>query len=127
MANEISLNLDLRHTKNPKIGFRPGTIQVDQDGEGASSQTVEVGTTDETVSFGDISNPHFVILWNIDQVNEVVYGEQGSTTKLGRLRPGAKMPAIVPWNAGAVLEMATIGTGSPEDSTAKVQVIVYEE
>ncbi len=95
MSNEVTLSATIQHTKNPKVGFNPGAIRIDQAGEGVHSATVDVGTSDEAIDFGDIVTEGVCVLWNLDDTNYVEFGPEsgGSIVPVGRLLPGG-IPAI---------------------------------
>lgn len=92
MSNEISQTLNFQVSKgNFKLNYNPGQIQVDLTGDGGGNPgLVSVGTTEETISFGDVS-PGLVLIRNLDSTNFVSYGiyNSGDTTSTlrGKLLP----------------------------------------
>jgi hypothetical protein len=86
MANEITIST--------RVASRKGLLnytgqsqqsQFDQTGNGASSFTVNIGTSEETISFGDVS-PGFVRITNLDDEN-FVRVRFATTANAIRLRP----------------------------------------
>ena len=123
MSNELSLSVVLQHTKNPKFPYNPGTIQVDQSGQGVFSSTIEIGTAEEDVTFPDITTPGLCILYNLDATNYVEWGKKdviAAMQAIGKLEP-ADFPAIFRYDPGATLRMKA------NTAPCKVQVTVYED
>jgi hypothetical protein len=75
MANEIKITAGLRAANgNLNILVPSSTIQLDQTtARGGGPGTVDVGTTEETIDFGDIA-AGFVHLRNLDETNFVEVG-----------------------------------------------------
>jgi hypothetical protein len=75
MANEITLTTGLRVVNgNLKVNVSTEAIQIDQTtARGGGPGTVNVGTTEETIAFGDIT-PGYVIIKNLDSTNFVDFG-----------------------------------------------------
>lgn len=122
MANELQLSMSIQHTKDPAIGWSPrSAIQATQTGTGVYQQTVNIGTTAEAVSFGDVS-PGLVLLYNLDTTNFVDFGmSDGGTLKpIGRLYPSSKWPAMFYLSAGQTLMMLA------DTASCEVHVVAYE-
>lgn len=102
MANEIQLSL--RGTVN-KSTYKADlitqqTVKLDQTNVGGGVLWLDVGTSEETLSFGD-GAPGFVVLKNHDATNFVTWGY--STGQLGgKLRAGGGL-AIIELASGASL------------------------
>lgn len=91
MANEISHTLRLQLTNSPlRDDNDPGRVQVTQTALGMSSQVLTIGTSEETVSLGDISTPGWCYLVNCDSTN---YVEVGFSTGVYGIRLKAGEPA----------------------------------
>ena len=100
MANEITVNQSLR-CDNGNFSFRRevGFTNFDQTTAGGGNPgTVNIGTSVESVTFGDVTTPGWAMLTNLDATNFVqwgfssgVYGgrmEAGETAGPFRLDPG---------------------------------------
>jgi hypothetical protein len=93
MANEITVTIRFDVTNG---NYSPGTInasnlQFDQAAVGAAGELQNIGTTEETLSVGDLTTYGWLYLRNVDATNYVQVGF--STGVYGiRLEPGE--PAI---------------------------------
>lgn len=74
MADEISITIGAR-LENGLLKVREPntTTQFDQTTDRGGSFTVDVGTSEETIDFGDIA-PGYVLLRNLDATNFVDFG-----------------------------------------------------
>lgn len=74
MTDEITIINEMRAV-NGNLNFKPGknTKQFDQTTARAGSFTVEVGTTEESIDFGDLA-PGYYQLTNLDATNYVQVG-----------------------------------------------------
>lgn len=92
MADEITLNARLRCTNGSlKIDVNPGQLSIDQSTLGGGGPgTVEIGTSEEDISFGDISTLGLCHITNLDTTNYVQLGPKsaGSMVAGMRLNPG---------------------------------------
>jgi len=91
MADEITTYCSLSVTNGelslPGVG---GSIKVDQTtARGGGPGAVTIGTSEEAISFGDIS-PGYVFIKNLDSTNYVEFGPEsgGSMVVCGRLKAG---------------------------------------
>lgn len=77
MADEISITTGVRvNDATTNFAFNAGTktVSFDQSGEGGGGPgKVEIGTSEETISFGD-NGPGWVFMENLDQTNYVEVG-----------------------------------------------------
>lgn len=122
MANELSLSIQINHAKIPFEPWRwPEAIRADQTGAGAFRQTVNIGTSPETISFGDVS-PGLVLAINLDDTNFVDFGpdDSGTLHALGRLYPQSRWPAMIFVSPGATLSMQA------DTGACDVHLIAYE-
>jgi hypothetical protein len=89
MANEISVNLSLKVTNgNLTETIATGTKLFDQTAVGGPTPGyVNVGTTEETIAFGELSTQGYLFLQNLDVTNYVRWGF-GTGAYGGRLEPG---------------------------------------
>lgn len=93
MANEITLSLGLQLVNgNLRAQFPQVSSQYTQTTSGLSDQVLSIGTSEENVSFTDVTTPGLVVLHNLDSTNYVEYGmSDGGTMKtLGKLAAGDK-------------------------------------
>ena len=78
MADEIKINLTVSGQNN--FSFRPGQISVDQATARHSDAIHAIGTSEENVTFGDVTAEGYLILQNLDATNFVEYGQDDSST-----------------------------------------------
>lgn len=105
MADEIKITLratvtngDFKHDLIPSE-----SISEDQTTKGGGSLWLDVGTSAETVSFGD-GTPGYVYLKNHDPTNYVQFGSDNTGIQvLGRLKAG--QVALLPLDSGATLSL----------------------
>ena len=107
MANEITalakFTLDngaLKYTSNP------GSIQIDQTTARMFSSVVNVGTSEEVITLGDVSAPRVCVMQNLDATNYCEWGptDSGAMVVAGRLRP-ASIPSQFEIDPGITLRM----------------------
>ena len=122
MANEITAlakfaldNGSLKYTSNP------GSIQIDQTTARMFASVVTVGTTEEVVTFGDVSAPRVCVMQNLDATNHCEWGptSSGAMVVAGRLRP-ASVASQFEIDPGITLRMKA------DTSACDVLVIVTE-
>lgn len=121
MADEITLNVRLQLDNGVlDVDFRPGTIQVDQATSGMSDQVLSIGTSEESITFGDVANEGVCVLYNLDATNYVDWGVDNTTMQaIGRLKP-SHIPAVFNMKAGTTLKMQA------NTAACKVRVIMFE-
>ena len=105
MANEISVSASIEvNNGNFRISFSSGAVRVDQTtATGGNPGVVEIGTSEETVSFGDVT-PGLVWMRNLDATNFVTWGN--TTGNLAqKLAPGG-VPTLVEINSGSLIMQA---------------------
>lgn len=122
MANELRLQIGITHQKEPSQNWAPyGAVLATQTGAGVFSQTVNIGTSAEVVSFGDVA-PGLVLLYNLDDENYVDFGmSDGGTLKaIGRLYSSTRWPAMFYLSPGQTLMMQA------NTAACDVQVVAYE-
>jgi hypothetical protein len=120
MANEIYTTL-LLELNNGSIEheFNPAALQIDQSTARFEDKVLDIGTSEETISFGDISTKGIVLLMNLDSTNYVQWGPDSSGMKeIGRLNAGEW--AFLRVDDGATLKMKA------NTASCKVRVILYE-
>lgn len=120
MADEISMIVDLTlDNGNVEHDFRPDSILIDQSTARFVDTVLDIGTSAETISFGDISVKGMVVLQNLDSTNYIQYGPDSTgQVTLGRLNAGEV--AAFRMDDSATLK-ATANT-----ATCKMRMIAYE-
>jgi len=102
MANEITITTNLRCV-NGNLRITPSSVQTQFDqttARGGGPGVVAIGTTEETISFGDIS-PGWVRLTNLDDTNYVQLGF--ATTDYGMRLLAEKGVALFYLESGATI------------------------
>lgn len=108
MANEVKVTAGLKADNGNFAFHRPSaTISFNQtNGRGGNPGSVQIGTSEEDVSFGDLTTPGWYIFRNLDATNFVDYGPKsgGVMVPFGRLLPnkGVGLGYLYP---GAVVRM----------------------
>lgn len=90
MANEITLSASLQVVNgNLNLKLDAGSLNFDQDTQGAHAPVVIVGTSEEDLDLGDIATNGWILLRNLDGTNFVKFGPKDTTmTEFGRLEAG---------------------------------------
>lgn len=102
MANEFSVTVDMALTSGlVDHVWSPGSISANMTAPIYIENVISVGTTDETVSFGDVT-VEYVGLQNLDSTNYVQFSDN-ATTYLGRIAAG--QVAYFPIDSGATLHL----------------------
>jgi hypothetical protein len=119
MANEIRATLRVSRTQSSdsfKFEFNPGTVQVDQAAVGEGGQVYTIGTSEEAISFVDITTEGWLTMQNLDATNYVDWGPEdgGAMIEMGRMEAGE--PAAMRMFPGATLRLKA--------NTAACQVLV---
>lgn len=106
MANEIYATLRLRGSKNGATVDVSKTFRQDMTGDDLTQATQVIGTTAETVDFGEITGaPAQVLISNLDDTNFVEFGgDSGLTVFKLKLLAGKSM--IVPLSSGTLYAKA---------------------
>jgi hypothetical protein len=119
---DLTLSLQVQHTKEPRNSWRPegSAPTATQTGAGVYDNTLAIGTTAEDVSFGDVV-PGLVILQNLDDTNFVDFGmsDAGTIKPLGRLYPDGRWPAMFFLKPSTTLRMQA------DTASCNVRVIAY--
>lgn len=117
MADEIKVNLSATMTNGTfKDTFRPATVNYDMSAAtGGNPGTVAIGTTEENVSFGDVT-PGLVFMQNLDGTNFVEFGKDDASTmkEIGKISAGGI----------ALFELATGETIRMKADTAACNVLI---
>lgn len=105
MAKEITVKASVAvKNGNLSLSFDSGAIRVDQTtASGGNPGVVSVGTSEETISFGDVT-PGMVWMRNLDGTNFVTWGN--TTGNLAqKLAPGG-VPTLIEINSGSIIVKA---------------------
>ena len=96
MANEIQMTAKLYASKGG--AYLPNTtytVTANMSGTDMASQTLSIGTTEETLALGtDVTLPAHVLIANLDSTNYVQWGFATGAYK-ARIRPGEV--AMIPY------------------------------
>ena len=115
MSNEITITTGLQLVNgNLSVSAATTTLQFDQTtARGGSPGTQDIGTSEETISFGDVI-PGFVWMRNLDVTNFVTWGNVTGNLDQ-KLRPGGT--TLIEMVSGGVLIMKADTAG------CKVQIV----
>lgn len=88
MANEITLSAALRVRNGSLISdCNPGNLQIDQAvARGPSPGSVNVGTSEEVISFAELATLGWLHITNLDPTNYVDFGPESGGAMVGALR-----------------------------------------
>jgi hypothetical protein len=116
MAEEIEILVDVT-LRNGTVenDFQPASVSVDQTNARFSDRIVDVGTTAETISFGDLTSAGLVCFQNTDSTNYVTVGPDSGG-----------LVAMIKINAGevAVFRVDPSATIKAQADTASVKLRV---
>lgn len=116
MADEIKVTIKASlENGSLKDSFNPGQLSIDQAASGAHCPVIDVGTSEEVISFGDVgSNQGVTIFANLDATNYVDIGPEsaGAMVPLIRLKAGEQ----------AVMRLKPGITVRAQANTASVQL-----
>lgn len=99
MADEITHKVRLQLANSTlKMDFNPGQIKIDQSTQVVSDNVYSIGTSEETVTYAEISTPGVCIAYNLDATNYVQIG-RATSAYFGRLRP-ASIPSVFELDPG---------------------------
>ena len=90
MADEITVVAELSlENGNIEHDFRPDAVLVDQAAGKFIDEILDIGTSEETISFGDIATKGYCVIQNLDSTNYVTYGPDSTgMVTFGRLNAG---------------------------------------
>lgn len=122
MANEITINVGMsrQHATNTvdKHSIPIQRAQYTQSAVGQYDTKLSIGTSEEAVTFTDITTNGWAFLQNMDTTNYVEWGTTGAY--IGRMRAGETAgPFRV--NAGATLYLKA------NTAACRVRVVMYED
>ena len=120
MADEISLVVDLSlENGNIEHDFRPDNLLVDQATARFKDDVLDIGTSEETISFGDIATKGYAVFQNLDSTNYIQIGPD-STGIVNFIRLNAGQIAVLPIDNGATVKAIA------NTATCKMRFIAYE-
>lgn len=93
MADELSINLTLSYSKGGDSVRISDTWKEDISGDGHIDNVQNIGTSEESVTLGDISTPGYVFIENLDSTN---YVEIAATTTEYCVKLGAGQMCLFP-------------------------------
>jgi hypothetical protein len=99
MANELQISVNGSYNKNGAADIFNGSAQVTITSNAITGGIISIGTGDEVIGLGDIGTIGYVFFKNLDAVNFVVVGNNGSDYPL-KLKAGES--CLVRWNAAAI-------------------------
>ena len=119
MADEISISFDISmEDSNGEViqTWSPDEFLRDIGAEIYVDEILDIGTSEETLSFGDIATKGEVVLYNRDATNYVSWGFTTGQLK-GKLNPG-KFAFLTMDNSGDLIVQAN-------NAACKVKFIAY--
>ena len=99
MANELNLRINFTHTKNNAIAQRNIQALFNVTGNAVVQSVQSIATTDTTLVLGDVSTIGFFYFHNLDPINYIIIGSDG-TLYPNKVKPGEF--GMVRWNAAAI-------------------------
>lgn len=122
MANELKISINTRLENGTFLDiFQTGMIEIDQAAVGAHRPVVDVGTSEEVITDGDVGTLGWLIMRNLDATNYVEWGPEssGSMVPIGKMEPGE--PALFRLKPGITLR------AQANTAACKVDVRIYED
>jgi len=120
MADELTATARIQYAKGNELADWKATITATVTGTGYVDEVVTIGTTDETLAFGDIgsANIGWYQITNLDATNYVLVGFDGSTYphKLTDGTTTAKGGHVQGFNNGATIH------AKANSASCKIQV-----
>ena len=119
MANEISVTTTVTLANGTLVAsFAPAAFTIDQTDAKVSNQVLDIGTTEENVSFGDITTGGQLCIQNHDATNFVeVYPSDSTGDAFAKLLAGEV--AIIPLQSGVTV------TAKADTATCEVQFCLF--
>jgi hypothetical protein len=121
MANEIKLRLSFRvENGNFKDNWQGGQIDITQNNPGRGGYVQVIGTSEETIVFGDVTTEGILFMVNLDNTNFIEWGPDST----GMVRCGKIMPGKPAWFRvfpGVVLK------AKADTASCKLDARLYED
>lgn len=119
MADEITVQLSLAYSSGEaSIDFNLGVLKGDQSSFGGLKATQNVGTSEETLNVGDVTNEGVVLMWNLDDTNFVEVGV-ATGVYFGELQP-QKLPMLIPLKSGQTVYLKA------DTAACEIQYVLLE-
>lgn len=106
MADEIKVRIKMQATNGYLSElFDPGEVSITQTTANAHCPVIDVGTTEEAISFGDVSaaNVGYVAFRNLDTTNYVRIGPESAGAMVPMIRLAAGEVAVMRLNPSVTL------------------------
>lgn len=127
MAGEITFALTMTVDKNSfYFQFDPGTMTFDLSGAGGGNPgMVSIGTSEEDISFGDVSGNGWVLMVNLDASSSIDWGASATTPTLATIGTltGGTQGGFAVWQ---MKSGATLRAKSNGGAAAKAAVHAFE-
>jgi hypothetical protein len=109
MASELTINIpSITYVKAPfSEQLTPGILLITVTGKQVSHGSIGLSTSDTTLNKGNIGTLGYVYFKNLDAVNNVTIGSDGTLFNL-TLKPGEF--GVIRWNAAAIHAKSAAGT-----------------
>lgn len=121
MANEIKLRFSyLVENGFFRESFPGGQINIDQANPGRGGGVQVIGTSEETIAFGDVTTEGMLFMQNLDTANFIEWGPDST----GMVQCGKIMPGKIAWFRvfpGVVLK------AKADSASCKLDVRLYED
>lgn len=108
MANEITVQASLKVDNGGlELTHKSGVLRFTQtNARGGNPGVVDIGTSEEDVSFGDLAAPGWVYMRNLDTTNYVEWGKKDGSNNMQAIgRLGAGEVSLFKMNASTTLRM----------------------
>ena len=118
MADEISLTVNSTLANGSvEHEFRPNSINIDQANGRYIDRIQDIGTSEETISFGDLTAKGLCLVQNMDSTNYVSWGHTTGNLDC-RILPG-EYSTFRMVDSGALIMQANT-------ATCKVRIVLYD-
>lgn len=121
MADEITIIAEISlENGSVEHDYRPDAVSVNQADGKFVDKVLDIGTSEETISFDDISTKGFIMMENLDSTNYVQWGPDSTgMVTLGRINAGETAGPFRIDNGATLIMQANT-------ATCKVRFIAYE-
>jgi hypothetical protein len=88
MSDEITVSASIRvRNGNLRADINPGSLQIDQAvARGPAPGSVNVGTSEEVISFAELATLGLILIQNLDGTNFVDFGPESSGAMVAAVR-----------------------------------------
>lgn len=121
MADEFKLRFSyLVENGFFRDSFQGGQINIDQASPGRGGYVQVIGTSEETVVFGDVTTEGLLFMRNLDATNFITFGPDSTGMKVvGKLKPGEV--------AFFRVDPAVVLKAKADTASCKLDVRLYED